>query len=219
MNLDQARDNMIEQQIRPWNVLDQKVLDVMADIPRDQFVEAQHANLAYTDTAITLGHGQAMLNPNVEGRLLQALALQGGESVLHIGTGSAYLTACLAKLSHSVLSVDIVDAFTQTAAQRLAALSIGNVTLETGNACESWAPGSRFDAIVISGAVPSVPALYRQQLTIGGRLFAIVGDKRQPIMEAVLVTRTSQDQWHTESLFETRTSCLENTAEPDRFVF
>lgn len=219
MNLTQARDNMIEQQIRPWNVLDQKVLDVFNAIPRDKFVAPQHANLAYTDTAIALGHGQTMLPPNVEGRLLQAVALQGNESVLHIGTGSGYLTACLASLGRSVVSVDSVEAFTQNAALRLAAMSIDNVTLETGNACSGWAPGSRFDVVVISAALACVPETYKQQLTIGGRLFAIVGEHHQPIMEAVLITRSGQNQWNTQSLFETRTSCLENTAVRNTFVF
>ena len=219
MNLDQARDNMIEQQIRPWNVLDQKVLDVLAEVPRDAFVAEQYVNLAYCDTAIALGHGQTMLNPNVEGRLLQALALQGTETVLHIGTGSGYLTACLAKLAKQVRSVDIVEAFTQIAAQRLAKMSIDNVILEFGDACRGWAPESHFDVIVISGALRSVPGAYREQLTIGGRLFAIIGRADQPIMEVVLVTRTSQNQWRSESLFETRTSCRQDIATRDKFAF
>ncbi len=219
MNLDQARVNMIEQQIRPWNVLDQKVLDVLARVPRDAFVTQQHRNLAYCDTAIALGHGQTMLNPNVEGRILQALALQGNESVLHIGTGSGYLTACLAMLAKQVRSVDIVEEFTRTTEQRLAALSIDNVTLESGDACHGWVPETRFDAIVISGALPSIPDAYREQLTVGGRLFAIVGRVDQPIMEAVLLTRKSQNQWSSESLFETRTACLHGAAQHDGFTF
>jgi len=219
MNLDQARVNMIEQQIRPWNVLDQKVLDVLAEVPRDAFVAEQHLNLAYCDTAIGLGHGQSMLNPNVEGRILQVLALQGNESVLHIGTGSGYLTACLAMLAKQVRSVDIIEEFTRAAARRLASLSIDNVTLESGDACHGWAPEARFDAIVISGAVTSIPDAYREQLTVGGRLFAIVGRADQPIMEAVLTTRKSQNQWSTESLFETRTTCLQDVSAHDKFTF
>lgn len=219
MNLEQARENMIEQQIRPWNVLDQKVLDVLSEVPRDAFVEPQHVNLAYCDTAIALGHGQYMLNPNVEGRLLQVLALRDGDSVLHIGTGSGYLTACLAKLAKQVRSVDIVESFTRAAEQRLASMSIDNVSLDTGDACHGWAPESRFDVIVISGALPSIPDAYREQLTIGGRLFAIVGEADQPIMEAVLLTRKGQDQWSFESLFETRTSCLQDSVTRDKFIF
>ena len=116
-------------------------------------------------------------------------------------------------------SVDIVEAFTQTAAQRLASLSIDNVTLESGDACQGWAAESRFDIIVISGALPSVPDAYREQLTVGGRLFSIVGEADQPIMDALLLTRKSQNQWSSESLFETRTSCMENSITRDKFIF
>ena len=219
MNHERARDNMIEQQIRPWNVFDQTVLDTIAAVPRDVFVAPQYANFAYCDTAISLGHGQFMLTPNVEGRLLQTLALRGGESVLHIGTGSGYLTACLAKLARHAHSVDSVPDFTQVAVQRLAGLSIDNVTLETGDACNGWAQEKRFDAIIISGALPLIPNTYRTQLTIGGRLFAIVGEHGQPIMEAQLVTREGRDRWCTESLFETCTSYLVNSVWPSKFTF
>ena len=219
MNLNQARDNMIEQQIRPWNVLDQQVLNVLAELPRDAFVAEEHAKLAYCDTAISLGHGQAMLAPNVEGRLLQELALQGNESVLVVGTGSGYVVACLSRLSKQVRAVDCIEEFTLAAQARLDKFSINNVTLETGDACEGWASDTRFDAIVITAAVSKIPESYRQQLSIGGRLFAIVGSDDKPIMEAVLCTRQSQNQWVTESLFETRTSCMQTNDTKDRFVF
>ncbi|MEM7206523.1 MAG: protein-L-isoaspartate O-methyltransferase [Pseudomonadota bacterium] len=219
MNLEQARANMIEQQIRPWNVLDQTVLDVIAEVPRDAFVAPEHASLAYCDTTISLGGGQHMLNPNVEGRLLQSLALRGDESVLLVGTGSGYVCACLAKLARSVRAVDINADFTAAAQARLDKLGINNVTLETGDACSGWAGDEQFDAIAISGAVSSIPESYAQQLTVGGRLFAIIGEADQPIMQAMLITRATQDRFETESMFETRASCLTVPASADKFVF
>ena len=219
MNLNQARDNMIEQQIRPWNVLDQRVLDVLSALPRDAFVAEEYANLAYCDTAISLGQGRMMLPPNVEGRLLQELALQGNESVLLVGTGSGYVAACLSRLCKHVRAVDSVEEFTRAAQARLDKFGIDNVTLETGNACEGWAGGARFDAIVITEAVKKIPDSYREQLSIGGRLFAIIGSDDQPIMEAVLCNRQSQNQWVSESLFETRTSCMQMNETRDTFVF
>ncbi|MEM7293835.1 MAG: protein-L-isoaspartate O-methyltransferase [Pseudomonadota bacterium] len=219
MNLQEARDNMVEQQIRPWNVLDQRVLNVLSELPRDAFVPAEHASLAYSDTSISLGEGATMLRPNVEGRLLQALRLTGTESVLHVGTGSGYLTACLARLSGKVCSVDRVSAFTESAGERLEEQGIDNVELETGDACEGWRQEDQFDAIAISAAVPEVPECFEQQLAIGGRLFAIIGEASDPIMEAVLVTRLDEDRFERRSLFETHAECILQPPSGDKFVF
>jgi protein-L-isoaspartate(D-aspartate) O-methyltransferase len=219
MNFERARYNMIEQQVRPWSVLDPNVLRTLGAIPREWFVPPDYRRLAYSDTRIPLGHGQTMMPPVVEGRLLQALELAGDENVLEIGTGSGYVTACLAGMAHSVESVDIYDDFTASARERLRELDIDNVTLTTGDAAAGWNGGHRFDAIALIGAVPSVPDAYREALTPGGRLFAIIGDPSQPVMEAVQITRVGDDEWSIESLFETWIAPLENTSRPRRFEF
>ena len=219
MNLSDARNNMVEQQVRPWNVLDQNVLDVLSTLPRDTFVDPQYRQLAYSDVAIPLGDQQTMLPPNVEGRLLQELCLSREDNVLHIGTGSGYLSACLGKLAKRVLSVDINRRFTHLAQQRLSAHHIDNVVLETGDASQGWATDSVFDAVLITAAIASIPETYQRQLTLDGRLVAIVGNRHQPAMEAMLCTRKQKDQWLTTSLFETRTQCMQNIPESDRFIF
>lgn len=219
MNFERARYNMIEQQVRPWSVLDPSVLRMLGRVPRERFVPADYRRLAYSDTRIPLGHGHTMMPPVVEGRLLQALELTGTENVLEIGTGSGYLTACLAGMAHAVESVDIHEAFTASARERLRGLDVDNVTLATGDAGGGWNGGHRFDAIALTGAVPVVPDAYRQALTPGGRLFAIVGEPDQPVMEAVQITRVGSGEWSVESLFETWIAPLENTGRPRQFEF
>lgn len=219
MNFERARYNMIEQQVRPWSVLDPSVLRALGAIPRERFVPPEYRRLAYSDTRIPLGHGHAMMPPVIEGRLLQALELTGDENVLEIGTGSGYLTACLAAMVHSVESVDIHEDFTASARERLRDPGIDNVTLATGDAAAGWNGGHRFDAIALTGAVPAVPDAYRQALTPGGRLFAIIGDAGQPMMEAVRITRVGDEEWSVESLFETWIAPLENASRPRRFEF
>ena len=219
MNFERARYNMIEQQIRPWAVLDPAVLRTLGEVPRERFVPPDYRRLAYSDTRIPLGHGQTMMAPVVEGRLLQSLELAGDENVLEIGTGSGYVTACLAAMAHSVESVDIHDDFSASARERLRELDIDNVTLATGDAAAGWNGDHRFDAIALTGAVPAVPDAYREALAPGGRLFAIIGDPGQPIMEAVQIARVGDDEWSVESLFETWISPLENTIRPRRFEF
>ena len=215
MNLDQARYNMIEQQIRPWEVLDQRVLDLLSTVPREDFVPPAYRNLAFTDTNIPLGDGQVMMSPKVEARILQSLNLQDNETVLEIGTGSGFVTALLANLAKHVVSVDINPEMTRQAGEKLAAHGISNVTLETGDAARGWAAHARYDAIVITGSLPILPDNFKQALTIGGRLLAIIGDS--PAMEVLLITRVGETEWAQESLFETDLPALINAPQPERF--
>ncbi len=219
MNFERARYNMIEQQIRPWSVLDPDVLETLGQLPREQFVPPAYRRLAYCDTRIPIGHGQTMMPPVVEGRVLQALELGPDDHVLEIGTGSGYLTACLARLAHSVDSVDIHEDFTVAARDRLAELGIDNVNFATGDASRGWDGGRQYDAIVITGAVPEIPEEYRRALAPGGRLVAVIGDVDQPIMEAVQVTRVGTEEWSVESLFETWIAPLVHAQRPPRFEF
>lgn len=215
-NLEQARYNMIEQQVRPWDVLDPRVLSAMQHVPREDFVADAYRQLAFSDTEIPLGHGQAMMKPNLEGRLLQALNLQGTERVLEIGTGSGYLTACLAQLADFVESVDIEADFVEQAGARLAAHGIHNVRLLVADAAETCGSG-HYDAIAITGSMPLDPQAYREKLAIGGRLFVVVGGS--PVMEAQLITRVGEAAWTTQSLFEIELPPLRNVAQAQTFTF
>ena len=219
MNFERARYNMIEQQIRPWSVLDPHVLRTLSAVPRERFVPPDYRRLAYSDTRVPIGHGHAMMPPVVEGRRLQALELSGDENVLEIGTGSGFVTACLAGMVHAVESVDIHGEFTASARERLRELDIDNVNLTTGDAAAGWNGGHRFDAIALTGAVPAVPDAYRQALAPGGRLFAIIGDGSEPVLEAIQVTRVGDEEWSVESLFETWIAPLGHTSRPRRFEF
>ena len=216
MSFEQARFNMIKQQLRPWEVLDQGVLDILQQTPREDFVPPQYRTLAFADVAIPLGHGQLMMLPKVEGRMLQALTIQPTDRVLEVGTGSAYTTACLACLGDSVVSVDIFPDFTQAAQRKLPTHGINNVVLHSGDAALGWGE-QRYDAIAITGSLPFVPERWRQQLTIGGRLFIVVGEL--PVMEALLITRLSEHEWATDSLFETELDPLLNVSKPVEFEF
>ncbi len=220
MDLQLARSNMIEQQVRPWDVLDQRVLDVLAEVPREAFLEPTHRGVAYSDFQLPIGHEQHMLKPTVDGRLLQALLLEVTDTVLEIGTGSGYLTACLARMCAHVDSIEIVPALAETAAARLASMGVANVTVLEQDATESWDARDGYDAIAFSGAIPSIPDFYRNKLNLGGRLFAMVGEISQPTMEAVLITRIRDNEWSRESLFETSVDALVNfDSESPSFVF
>lgn len=219
MNFEHARFNMVEQQIRPWTVLDADVLRVLRTLPRERFVPDAYRRLAYSDTRIPLGHGQSMMTPVVEGRMLQALELHHDDQVLEIGTGSGFLTAGLAHLARQVESVDIHEEFTQSAGERLRELGIDNVQLATGDGARGWGDGRQYDGIVLTGAVPEIPDAYRQALRPGGRLVAIIGDGDRPVMEAVQVQRTGAEEWSSESLFETWIEPLVNARRPARFEF
>lgn len=216
MNVEQARYNMIEQQIRPWDVLDSRVLDTLATVPREVFAPSKYRNLAFCDVEIPIGHGQAMMKPAIQGRLLQALRLEATDTALEIGTGSGFLSACLARLTASVVSVEFYPELSQLALQNLNAQGIGNVSLRVGDASEQWCGDGRFDAIAITGSLPEVPDSYRRQLQINGRLIAIVGES--PVMEARLVTRVAEEQWAEESLFETELQRLINAQAKTEFV-
>ncbi len=214
----EARDNMIQQQIRPWDVLDPRVLEVFKRIPRELFVPLTHRALAYSDTQIPIGAGEVMMEPRVEGRMLQALAIEPQDSVLEIGTGSGFVTACLADLAAAVHSVEIYKAFSDKARMRLQMVGASNITLEVGNAGAGLGEGGqRFDAIAVTGSLSVLHRGFHERLNIGGRLFVIVG--RFPVMEALLITRTAEDAWATESLFDTLLPPLLNAEPAPEFHF
>ena len=216
MNIDFARQQMIDQQVRAWTVLDPEVLAVMSATPREDFVPAPYVPLAFADTEIPLGHGQFMMTPTVEGRVLQALALGAGDQVLEIGTGSGFLTACLARLAGSVTSVDIHEDFVRDASRKLARAGIDNVDLRTMDATRELPAGS-FDAIAVTGSIESFDPRFVSALRPGGRLFVVVGPR--PVMEARLVRRTGDTDWKTETLFETSLAPLVHGTLPPQFVF
>lgn len=217
MNYEQARFNMIEQQIRPWEVLDPKILEVLAEVRREEFVPSRYRELAFADMHIPLGHAEVMLQPKVEARLLQELAVQPGDTILEVGTGSGHMTALVATLGKHVDSVEIRTDFEQLAAQKLRDHGFTNVTLEVGDAARGWHTEQPYDAVILTGSVPILPDSFRQSLTLGGRLVAIVG--QPPIMEAVLIVRTTQSSWTHTSLFETSLPPLVNADAPSEFVF
>jgi protein-L-isoaspartate(D-aspartate) O-methyltransferase len=217
MNLEQARFNMVEQQIRTWDVLDDRILSVLSGTPREDFVPEQYRALAFTDISVPLSHDQVMMPPKLEGKLLQNLTIQPTDQILEIGTGSAYLTACLARLGSSVHSVDLYDDFTAGAEARLKQHNISNVTLTTGDAAAGWKSDTGFDVIAVTGSLPVLHQGFHTLLKPGGRLFVIVG--KPPIMQAVLITRVSDHEWNRENLFETSVPALVNAPEPEAFRF
>jgi len=214
---DQALFNMVEQQIRPWEVLDQKVLDTLMAVPRVNFVPDDQQGLAYADTCIKLNHGQCMMAPKMEGRLLQAVNLQAEDTVLEVGTGSGYLTALLAKMCKHVYSVDIYPDFIETADRRIHTAGLTNATLEVGDAATGWSHHAPYDVIAVTASLPCSAQVYLDQLKIGGRCFAVIGEA--PVMQATLFQRVDRDQWSQESLFETELPALVNAEQPQKFVF
>jgi len=216
-NVDLARYNMIEQQIRPWDVLDPKVLEVIAQTPRERFVPKEYQNLAFADTEIPLAHGQSMLEPKLEGRILQTLQIKPTDRILEIGTGSGYLTACLAKLGFTVVSVDIFPEFSQQAQQQAAGLGLENIRFEVGDAALGWKKNGEFDVIVISASLPMHQPVFQESLTIDGRMFVVIGQDH--LMDAELVRRPGEDEWSTESLFETHLPPMINAKQASAFEF
>lgn len=216
IDFEQARFNMIEQQVRPWEVLDQRVLDVLAEVPREDFVPVRYRRLAFSDVSIPLGRDQIMMTPKVEGRLLQAIAVSPSDRVLEIGTGSGYLTACLARLAAEVHSVDIFSEFIEAARQKLKTHGIQNTRLHTGDAAHRWGDRS-YDVIALTGSLRMRPETWPRQLKLGGRLFVVVG--QSPIMEALLITRVNAREWTEESLFDTDLPPLLNAEKPSAFEF
>ncbi|MBV8157596.1 MAG: protein-L-isoaspartate O-methyltransferase [Dyella sp.] len=217
MNFEQARLNMVENQVRPWEVLDARVLDVLGSVHREDFVAAEHRKLAFADLALPLGHGEVMLKPVVEGRILQALELNPTDQVLEIGTGAGFLTACMAKLSAHVTSVDIHADFIAAAGERLAKAGISNVTLETGEAVTGWQPNGVFDAVVVTGAVFQIPQRFLSWLKPGGRLLVVRGES--PVQQVLLLTHEGNGRYREEALFETDLPYLKHAEPPRRFVF
>ncbi len=213
----QARFNMIEQQVRPAEVLDQAVLDLLNQLPRENFVPPHYADIAYADTCIPLNGEECMLPPIMEGRLLQALALQAGDKVLEVGTGSGYFTALCAKQAKEVISVEINAELSRVAGERLAAQGISNVSLKVGNAAGGWEADAPYDAIAITGSLPFLPDSFKHSLKVGGRLVAVVGDA--PVMQCLLVTRLGESDFMQEVLLETEVPILKEAAQPQRFVF
>ena len=216
-DIEQARFNMIEQQIRTWEVLDTRVLELLQEVPREHFVAEQYKGLAFADLEIPIGYGQTMLAPKMEARIVQALQLKESDRVLEIGTGSGYLTALLAKMAGHVYSVESVPELSETARARLAAHHIHNVTLEVGNAAQGWTAHAPYDVIVYTGSLPVLPATVQNSLTMDGRLFVVVGEA--PVMEATLIRRVAADGFHREVLFETCLPALSSAPQPERFQF
>jgi protein-L-isoaspartate(D-aspartate) O-methyltransferase len=217
LDVERARFNMVEQQIRPWEVLDQRVLDLLLRIRREEYVPARYRALAFADMEIPLGHGEKMLAPRIEARMLQELALAPGDRILEVGTGSGHMTALLASLGSHVYSVDIVPEFIQSAGARLAAHGVTNTTLETGDAARGWDRHAPYDAIVVTGSMPVLPDAFPKSLRPGGRLIAVVGEP--PVMEAQLITCVAAGAYSTTGLFETCIAPLKNAVQPERFVF
>ena len=217
MNIEQARFNMIEQQIRPWDVLDDQVLGTLSSTPREDVAPGQYRALAFSDISVPLAHGQAMMPPKLEGKLLQSLTVRPTDSILEIGTGSGYLTACLAKLGVSVHSVDLYEDFIEQARTRLEQHGIQNATFEQGDAAAGWKSDTGFDVIAVTGSLPVLHHGFHTLLNRGGRLFVIAG--KPPIMQALLITRVGDQEWNKESLFETSIPALVNAPEPEVFNF
>jgi protein-L-isoaspartate(D-aspartate) O-methyltransferase len=215
-NLEQARFNMVEQQIRPWNMFDQRVLDLMAEVPRELFVPEKYHDLAFADTEIPLANAQVMMSPKIEARILQALMIHPTDNVLEIGTGSGYFTALLAKSARQVDSVDIFEDFVESAQEKLDNLNINNVDLSVGDAINGWHIDNRYDVIILTGSVPILHPHFQEQLKEGGALFAIVGE--QPVMQAKVINRITEEKIETQILFETSIAALLGAPEPARFV-
>ena len=216
MNIEQARFNMIEQQIRPWNVLDQDVLDSLVVVKREQFVPAAAKALAFVDTEIPLGGGGCMFTPKLEARILQEVTLKKHENVLEIGTGSGYMAALLAHKARHVTTVEILPQVKAQAEQTLAANGVTNVNVVLGDGAQGWSTGAPYDVIVMSGALPVLPEAILQQVKVGGRILAIIGEA--PIMSAHLITRTSDLTYDTRKVFETSVAQLQ-AVPPSHFQF
>ena len=217
MNFEQARFNMVEQQIRPWQVLDREVLAVLSQLRRELFVPAAHQALAYVDTDIPLGHGQSLSAPRIDARLMHDLHLKGTEKVLEIGTGSGYLTALLAARAQRVISLERHAELASQARSNLQRAGVTNAEVRVADGSQGAAGDAPFDAIVLGGSVAEVPQALLTQLAIGGQLIAVVGVDNP--MRAVRVTRTANDQWTRQTLWDTVLPALEGFPEPARFQF
>jgi protein-L-isoaspartate(D-aspartate) O-methyltransferase len=217
MNLEQARTNMVEQQIRTWEVLDQDVLDLLYVVPREEFVPARHRALAFSDMEIPIGEGERMWQPKLEARVVQELNVRKADRVLEVGTGSGYLTALLSHRAAHVVSVEIKPALAAFGRANLERHGVENVTLAVGDASHGWPGDAPYDVIVLTGSTPVLPAAFAGQLAPGGRLFAVVGEP--PVMSARLVHAPAPGAWNATDLFETALAPLVNAERTPRFRF
>lgn len=217
MNFEQARFNMVEQQIRPWEVLDQDVLDLLMTVKREEFVPATYRELAFADVEIPFGCGQVMLKPVIEGKVLQALRLAKADSVLEVGTGTGYFAALLAARTEWVRTIEVEPELVKLASANLARNGVENVVVVQGDGVNGWAERAPYDVIVVSGGLPFVPQALLEQLKVGGRLFAFVGEA--PVMKARLVTCEAEGRFRTEDIFETVVPMLKNAPQRDSFSF
>ncbi|SFI42749.1 protein-L-isoaspartate(D-aspartate) O-methyltransferase [Nitrosomonas sp. Nm34] len=216
-NLEQNRFNMVEQQIRTWNVLDLTILNLLYKVRREEFVPAAYRSLAFADMEIPLDHGAVMLTPKMEARILQELRIKKTDKILEVGSGSGYMTALLAELGAQVYSVEIVPTLCSIAKMNLQTHGITNVILEQGDAAQGWPQHGPYDVIVLTASTPILPEAFQKNLNPGGRLFAIVGE--EPLMEAMLITCVAPNVYETNILFETCTASLRNALQPQRFTF
>jgi protein-L-isoaspartate(D-aspartate) O-methyltransferase len=216
MNIEAAREQMIEQQVRAWDVLDERVLEVMRLVHRDEFTPDRYRSVAFADSPIPLAEGQWMLPAKVHGRILQALAVQPDELALEIGTGTGYLTACLGKLASRVRSLEIFPALAEEARGRLLRAAVNNAAVEVADGMR-FEEQAAYDVIAVTGSLPLYDERFQQALRPGGRLFVVVG--QAPVMEAWKVTRVGEREWQRESLFETIVDPLVNAPRPSSFVF
>jgi len=220
-DVERARFNMVEQQIRPWEVLDQQILDLLFEVRREEFVPERYRSLAFADLEIPLFDrataSERMLSPKLEARMLQELAVKRTDRILEVGTGSGYMAALLAKRGAHVFSVEIVPEFSATASKRLAEHGITNVTLEAGDAARGWSKHAPYDAILLTGSVPILSEEFQRSLNPGGRLLAVVGEA--PVMEARLITCAAGGAFNSLGLFETCIPALKNAPRPEKFVF
>lgn len=216
LNIELARHNMVAQQVRPWDVLDERVLNVLSAVRREDFIPPAHRAFAFADLCLPLGHGEVMMKPVVEGRVLQAIDPQPGESVLEIGSGSGFFTACLAKLAGEVVGIEQHADFSAAANTRLAAAGVTNARVETAEAVRVYKPARQFDVMVVTGAVFELPQHWHGWIKPGGRIFAIAG--RSPVQSATLYTQDGAGAWSAAALFETDLPYLRNAEPPQRFA-
>lgn len=217
MDFEKARFNMVEQQIRPWDVLDQRILDLLLQLPREDFVLPEQQKIAFADLELPLANGSFMLTPKLEARLIQEIHVQNSDKVLEIGTGNAYMTAILAGLAKHVYSIDLDEDMIEAAKSKLAKVNMRNVSLKVGDGLAGMPEEAPFDKIICGGAVATIPQVLKESLNIGGRLIAIVG--QAPLMKATLVVRETEQAWREIVVFETCAAHLQAGESKKAFVF